>query len=46
VAEEVYYRRRSPALHGVLHYHSARIKPPWASEHVRVARIGRHVFYR
>jgi N-acetylmuramoyl-L-alanine amidase len=46
VAEEVYYQRRPPALPGVLHYHATYTRPAWAKERERVARIGRHVFYR
>lgn len=46
VAEDVYYRRRAPALPGVLHYHATYVKPQWAKGRERVARIGRHVFYR
>jgi N-acetylmuramoyl-L-alanine amidase len=46
VAEEVYYQRRAPALPGVLHYHATYARPAWAKERERVARIGRHVFYR
>jgi N-acetylmuramoyl-L-alanine amidase len=46
VAEEVYYRRRAAALPGVLHYHATHVRPQWAKERERVARIGRHVFYR
>jgi len=46
VAEDVYYRRRPPALPGVLHYHAVYVQPEWAQERQRVARIGRHVFYR
>lgn len=46
VAEDVYYRRRAPAMPGVLHYHATQVRPQWAKEHERVARIGRHIFYR
>jgi len=46
VADDVYYRRHAPALPGVLYYHAVQVKPQWAKERVRVARIGRHVFYR
>jgi N-acetylmuramoyl-L-alanine amidase len=46
VAEDVYYRRRAPAMPGVLHYHATQVRPHWAKEHERVARIGRHIFYR
>ena len=46
VAEAVYYQREAPALEGVLFYHATYSKPSWAREKKRVARIGRHVFYR
>jgi spore germination cell wall hydrolase CwlJ-like protein len=46
IAEEVYYQRRAPALPGVLHYHATYVRPDWSKDRVRVARIGRHVFYR
>ena len=47
VAEEVYYQRRprtmSPACS---HFHATYVQPDWSNERERVARIGRHVFYR
>jgi spore germination cell wall hydrolase CwlJ-like protein len=46
VAEEVYYLRRAPALPGVLYFHATYVHPDWSKERKRVARIGRHVFYR
>ena len=46
VAEDTYYRRRAPALQGALYYHATYARPEWAKERQRVARIGRHVFYR
>ncbi len=46
VAREVYYQRRAPELPGVLYYHASYVAPEWAKERERVARIGRHVFYR
>lgn len=46
VAEDVYYQRRPPTLNGALHYHANYIRPDWSKERQRVARIGRHVFYR
>lgn len=46
VAEDVYHQRHTPALPGVLHYHATYVRPEWAKERERVARIGRHVFYR
>lgn len=46
VAEDVYYQRRAPAMPGVLHFHAIHVQPEWSKERRRVARIGRHVFYR
>src|SRR5688572_8924834 len=46
VAEDVYYKRRAPVLRGALHFHASYIQPDWSKERQRVARIGRHVFYR
>ena len=46
VAREVYYGRRLAELHGVLHYHATYVQPDWSKEKERVAKIGRHVFYR
>jgi spore germination cell wall hydrolase CwlJ-like protein len=46
IAEDVYYHRRTPTMPGVLHFHATYVKPQWSKERERVARIGRHVFYR
>ena len=46
VAEDVYYQRRPATMHGVLHFHATYVKPEWSKERQRVARIGKHVFYR
>lgn len=46
VAQDVYYGRRPAELHGVTHYHATYVAPEWSKERERVARIGRHVFYR
>ena len=46
VADDVYYQRRGGMLPGVLHYHATHVQPAWSKERKRVARIGRHVFYR
>ena len=46
VAEDVYYQRQAPALPGVMHFHATYVQPDWSKEKQRVARIGRHVFYR
>jgi spore germination cell wall hydrolase CwlJ-like protein len=46
VAEDVYYKRTPPTLDGATFYHATDIRPSWARTQERVARIGRHVFYR
>jgi len=46
VAADVYFRRAAPQLDGATHFHATYIRPSWAKERKRVARIGGHVFYR
>ena len=46
VASAVYYNRYQPQLQGGLYFHATYIRPEWAKEKRRIARIGRHVFYR
>jgi len=46
VAEDVYHRRTPPRVEGATFYHATYIRPSWARKQTRVARIGRHVFYR
>jgi N-acetylmuramoyl-L-alanine amidase len=46
IAEAVYYQRYTPILQGATHFHATYIKPDWAAQKRRVAKIGRHVFYR
>ena len=46
VARAVYYNRYQPQLQGALYFHATYIRPEWAKEKRRIARIGRHVFYR
>src|SRR5262245_19620578 len=46
VAEDVYYQRRAPTLDGALHFHATHVQPDWSKDRARVARIGRHIFYR
>jgi spore germination cell wall hydrolase CwlJ-like protein len=46
IAEDAFYRRAPVTLPGVLHFHATYIRPEWSKEKTRVARIGRHVFYR
>jgi spore germination cell wall hydrolase CwlJ-like protein len=46
IAEDVYHRRAPPRVEGATFYHATYIRPSWARTQTRVARIGRHVFYR
>jgi N-acetylmuramoyl-L-alanine amidase len=46
VAEAVYWQKHTPTLPGVRYYHAVYVKPDWAKEKRRVAKIGRHIFYR
>jgi spore germination cell wall hydrolase CwlJ-like protein len=46
IAEAVYYGRYNPVLQGAMNFHATYIKPDWANQKRRVAKIGRHVFYR
>jgi len=48
IAEEVYHQRRPAKMPGVLHFHATYVQPDWSKDRqrVRVARIGKHVFYR
>lgn len=46
VAEDVYHGRTPPRVEGATYYHATYIRPSWARTQQRVARIGRHVFYR
>jgi len=46
VAEATYYRRHVPVVGDALFYHATYIRPDWVQEKQRIARIGRHVFYR
>ena len=46
VAEDVYYGRRPASMPGVTHFHATYVRPDWSAERKRVAKIGRHVFYR
>lgn len=45
-ASEVYHQIRTPRLKGALFYHASYIRPRWSHNKRRVARIGRHIFYR
>ena len=46
VAETVYDNSsEAPLVNGALFYHATRVRPAWATDKTRVARIGRHLFY-
>jgi spore germination cell wall hydrolase CwlJ-like protein len=46
VASTIYDNsEEAPLADGALFYHATRISPDWARSKVRVARIGRHLFY-
>ena len=46
VAEAVYFGRHAPLTNGARFYHATYVNPAWARDKQRVARIGRHIFYR
>ena len=46
VAEAVYYGREAPVLDGAMFYHATYIRPEWAREKHKIARIGNHIFYK
>lgn len=46
IAEDVYYQRHQPRVKGALFYHASYIRPSWARTKKKVARIGRHIFYK
>jgi N-acetylmuramoyl-L-alanine amidase len=46
VALAVYDRMHQSQVPGALFYHATYIKPSWARQKKRVAKIGNHVFYR
>ncbi len=45
IAEDVYRNPKARKLQGALFYHARSIRPSWARKKIRVATIGRHVFY-
>ena len=46
VAKEVYRREKTADIGDALYYHADYVKPRWASHKVKVAKIGRHIFYK
>jgi len=46
IAADVYHGRSAPRVEGATFYHADYIRPSWARKQTRIARIGRHVFYR
>ena len=45
VASSVYDNQEGPLVDGALFYHADYVTPAWAHNKIRVARIGRHLFY-
>jgi len=46
VAKEVYKQEKTAEIGDALFYHADYVKPRWASKKVKVAKIGRHIFYK
>ncbi len=46
VAEGTYQERIESQVYGALFYHARHIRPSWARKKARVARVGRHIFYK
>ena len=46
IAQEVFDNPAGQNLKGALFYHARHIRPSWARKKIRVARIGRHIFYQ
>lgn len=46
VAGTIYRSREAPLVDGALFYHATSVTPEWSGSKVRVARIGRHLFYQ
>lgn len=46
VAREIYRQEKTAEIGDALYYHADYVKPRWASKKVKVAKIGRHIFYK
>ena len=48
IAKQIYYgETKTPAhLKDALYYHADYVKPNWASDKVKLTKIGRHIFYK
>lgn len=46
VAKEVYRQEKTADIGDALYYHADYVKPRWALKKARVAKIGRHIFYK
>jgi spore germination cell wall hydrolase CwlJ-like protein len=46
VAKEVYRQEKTADIGDALYYHADYVKPRWASHKDKVAKIGRHIFYK
>jgi spore germination cell wall hydrolase CwlJ-like protein len=46
VASDAYYDPAPGKVKGALFYHADYVKPRWAAHKLRIAKIGRHIFYK
>ncbi|WP_455212395.1 cell wall hydrolase [Kaarinaea lacus] len=46
IAKEVYRQEKTADIGDALFYHADYVNPRWASQKVKVAKIGRHIFYK
>lgn len=46
VASSIYDTAGAPLVDGALFYHATYVTPDWSRDRIRVARIGRHLFYQ
>lgn len=46
VASEVYHEASSNKVKDALFYHADYVSPRWAAKKTRIAKIGRHIFYK
>jgi spore germination cell wall hydrolase CwlJ-like protein len=46
IAKHVYFDRAPSKVKDALFYHADYVKPRWAARKLRIAKIGRHIFYK
>ena len=46
IAREIYRDEVTPKVNNALFYHADYVKPRWARKKVKVAKIGKHIFYK